>query len=139
MVCLALFWQNGICLCAAVSLNLRLQTGHWTKLSFYISANVFSSAVNGILVAFFKPALNWALCNFHFGILFEFFSGCFFVYLNLLFWVGGGCRLKLPSVSTALFAAVSNAFLFDWNTFSHIFSCLARTLILNWRPHPFEH
>ena len=35
-VCLALFWQNGICLCAAVSLNLRLQTGHWTKLSFYL-------------------------------------------------------------------------------------------------------
>lgn len=138
-ICFDLVSQNGMCLLAAVYSNFLPQKSHFTLVSICYSicfASFFSYSVTGTFFAFFMLARNAKLCCFHFGtfpLSYSFLTGCFWVLFN------AGLGLSNPSTYGALWEAESKAFLFDWNTFWHTFSCFTIIFALNILPHPIEH
>lgn len=129
--------QKGMCRLPACSLKLRPQNWHWMVPSFFDWSSILCSYLLKVALppcAAFNPALNASDSAFHFGIFsLAFFSSIFFStisprFINF-FW----------SLDTILCSWVLNYFLFFWNTFLQIASCLSMLSGLNFLPHPSPH
>lgn len=128
-----------MCLFATPSSNFLPQNLHWTLVSasfLIFSFSTFYSWVIGSFLACFSMDLKAKLSCFHLGIALGFcgfnFSGWFlFTFFSKPFYNS--------STYGARWAAELKAFLLDWNTFLHTFSCLTMASSLNILPHPFGH
>lgn len=124
-----------MCRGPAVSLNFRPHTGHLTiedSSAYFIMAACRGSTSLPLFCC--RTARKASDCAFHLGI----FSFCFIC--SIFFSTISPCFIIFTCwLSTSLCFCASNYFLFFWNTFLQLASCLVMLSGLNFLPQPIRH